>query len=181
VFRTFLEAYVDFKNMMENPAYIRNCYARHHDDWIKVLRNSNDPNPYLAGIRDHADYDAALQRHEKELQTLKDEGFQPLKIVNRFEKAGMMNEYRSVYHFESDGSHNSLQALIGRHIELGENGYGLALYRKRSVDDYEAILDSTAGLLMDATQKVHERLGRDHKKGIQALSEELANLRRAYA
>jgi hypothetical protein len=180
VFRTFLEAYVDLRNILEDPAYIKNCYALHHKNWIRALRNSEDPNPYLAGIRDHADYDAVLQRHESELQRLKDEGFPPMKIVTRFEKVGMANEYRSVYHFESDGSHNSLQALISRHIEMGENGFGLALYKERSLHDYQAVLDSTAGLLMDATQRIHEHLRSGQTKEIEALAEELSQLRGTY-
>src|SRR5207342_3390439 len=128
------------------------------ENWIKVLKRSQDPNPYLAGIHDHADRDTVLQRHEAELQRLKEEGFPPLKIVTRFERAGMADEYRSIYRFESDGSHNSLQALIGRHVELGEEGFALALYKERSLNDYQTWLDSTAGLLMDATQRIHERL-----------------------
>jgi hypothetical protein len=177
VFRTFLEAYVDFKNVLEDPTYIKNCYARHHADWLRVLKHSRNPNPYLAGIGAHADRDAVLKRHDTELQRLKKEGFAPLKIVERFERAGMGDEYRSIYHFESDGSHNSLQALIGRHIELGENGFGLALYKKHALDDYAAILDSTAGLLMNATEKIHERLKSDRRKEVGALSAELAKLR----
>ena len=177
VFRTFLEAYVEFKNMIEDPAYINHCYARHHHDWIRVLKESKDPNPYLAQIGNHASYDAVVQRHESGLQELKDGGFGPLKILNRFEKAGMANEYRSIYHFESDGSHNSLQAMIERHIELGEDGYDLALYRKRTLKDYEAILDSTAGLLMDATRRIAERLKSERREVVEALSNELAGLR----
>src|SRR5262249_3519699 len=114
VFRTFLEAYVDLKNVIQTPTYIKNCYAKHHAAWIKVLNNSQDPNPYLEGIRDHEDWKLALERHETELQRLTDEGFPPLKIVTRFEMADMSDVYRSVYLFESDGAHNSLQALISR-------------------------------------------------------------------
>jgi hypothetical protein len=89
VFRTFLEAYVDLKNIIQYPSYIKNCYARHHENWIKVFKNSRDPNPYLAGICGHEASGVALKRHETELQRLKDEGFPPLKIVTRFEMADM--------------------------------------------------------------------------------------------
>ena len=181
VFRTFLEAYVDFRNVLADPTYIKNCYARRHETWIKVLRQGEEPNPYLAGVHGHADRPAALQRHETELQRLKDEGFPPLKIITRFERAGMADEYRSVYAFESDGSHNGLQALISRHVESGQNDFGLALYKERSLDDYQTRLDSTAGLLLDATQRIHERLKSGHQKEIGALSNELADLRTAYA
>jgi len=45
------------------------------------------------------------------------------------------------------------------------------------LDDYAAILDSTAGLLMNATEKIHERLKSDRRKEVGALSAELAKLR----
>jgi Family of unknown function (DUF5677) len=129
---SFLEAYVEFRNISDDASYLKNCYARHHENWIKVLRQSEEPNPYLVGIHNHVERDAALARHENELNRLKQEGFAPLNISTRFERAGMADEYRSIYHFESDGSHNSLQALISRHVELGQSDFGLALYKKRS-------------------------------------------------
>jgi hypothetical protein len=39
----------------------------------------------------------------------------------------MADEYRAIYHFECQGTHNSLQALMTRHMELGEDGLELAL------------------------------------------------------
>jgi hypothetical protein len=181
VFRTFLEAYVDFRNILADPTYIKNCYARHHEGWIKVLRDDAEPNPYLKAIHGHADRDAALQRHKSELERLRKEGFPPLNIFARFERAGMLNEYRSIYAFESDGSHNSLQALISRHVELAENNFGLALYRERTLGDYLTHLDSAAGLLMGATQQIHERLNSKRGKEVQAFNEELTTLRADYA
>ena len=45
VFRTFLEAYVEFKNISDDASYLKNCCARHHKNWIKVLRQSEEPSP----------------------------------------------------------------------------------------------------------------------------------------
>jgi hypothetical protein len=110
VFRTFLEAYVDFKNTAEDRAYVKFSHARHHKDWIKVLRTK--ANPFLASILAHHQLDASLQGHEADLKELKAEGIHPLKVDERFAKAGMTDEYLSVYHFESDAIHNSWQAMI---------------------------------------------------------------------
>src|SRR6476646_6194877 len=177
VVRTFLEAYVDFENLRENPNYIFNCYARHHENWIKVLSDAQQSNPYLAGIHRHEFRErAALKRHQSELQRLKKEGFAPLQIATRFGRAGMAEEYRSLYHLECEGTHNSLQALMKRHMELGEDGFELALYRDLSPDDYAAQLSLTARLLLDATLRIHARLKSGREKDIDPLGYELAHL-----
>src|SRR5262245_44857105 len=54
VFRTFLEAYVDCKNAFSDRDYVKQTYARHHRDWIKIL-SSEGPNPFLAMILVHED------------------------------------------------------------------------------------------------------------------------------
>ncbi len=126
-FRTFLEAYVDFKNMLDDANYLLNCYARHHEGWLKIHKESEKPNPYLAEIREHEDRDAAIERHETELKSLLERGYTPLNVFTRFERAGMANAYRSIYHFESHRAHNNLQALISRHFECDQNDFGLAL------------------------------------------------------
>jgi hypothetical protein len=176
VFRTFLEAYVDFKNLFTDPSYAKNSYAQHHARWIKVL-SPEVPNQYLSEIRAHPECQAALQRHQKEFAKLKKEGFSVLNVKERFQRAGMLEEYDSIYHFESDGSHNSLQAFINRHVELGEDTFGLALYKERSIEDYAARLDTTARLFMDATQNLHERLKSEHRARITAWRQKLDGLR----
>lgn len=82
--------------------------------------------------------------------------------------------------FESDGTHNSVQALINRHFEMGDEDFGLAFYKENSLDDYKVYLDSTAGLLMDATTKIHERLKSGCKENVSGLNDELSLLRDAY-
>jgi len=128
-------------------------------------------------IHSHEECAAALKRHEDELKRLKKEGFGVIPISARFDRVGMSNEYNSVYRFESDGSHNSLQASISRHVELDQNDFELALYKERSLDDYRSRLDSAAALLADATEKIHERLKSGRQKEVRSLSEELASIR----
>src|SRR5262245_18498906 len=104
---------------MQDSTYIKHAYAQHGKDWIKVL--SARPNPFLATILNHEQRDAALQRHTQSVEKLESEGIKPLNKADKFEKAGMSDEYRSIYHFESDEIHNSWRALLSRHFEkLGD-------------------------------------------------------------
>ena len=178
VFRTLLEAYVDFKNAMQDASYIKHAYAQHGKDWIKVL--SERPNPFLAGILGHEQRDSTLKRHKRDVAKRGGEGVKPLKIADKFDRAKMADEYRSIYHFESDAIHNSWQALLSRHFEKLGDDFQLALYKKRSLDDYGTYLDSAAILLLDATIQIHERFKSGHQKQVDALRQELATLRKNY-
>ena len=80
----------------------------------------------------------------------------------------MTDEYVAVYHFECDASHNSWQAMIARHFEQADEGFELALYKQNSLDDYTTHLDGAAAILLDATEKLHERLGSDKKRRSEA-------------
>jgi hypothetical protein len=177
VCRTLLEAYVDFKNAIKSSTYIRHAYAQHDKDWIKVL--SERPNPFLAAVLDDEERGAALERHKRDLAKLKGQGIKPLKVAEKFDRAEMADEYRSIYHFESDATHNSWQALLSRHFEKSDDGFQLTLYKQRSFDDYRTYLDSAAVLLLDATNEIHERFKSGHQQRIEELRQELAILRTA--
>lgn len=174
VFRTLLEASVDFKNALQDSTYVKHAYAQHHKDWIKVL--SEQPNPFLAGILGHDSRDAALERHKEDIQKLKDQGIKPLKIVEKFDRAEMADEYRSIYHFECDAAHNSWQSLLGRHFKEADNDFELTLYKERSLGDYTTYLDSAAALLLDATGKIHERFNSGEQHRVEELRQELSAL-----
>jgi Family of unknown function (DUF5677) len=162
VFRTLMEAYVDFSNVLKDPTYVEQSFARHHKDWIKVLSHG-EKNPFLAGIQGHEERKEALERHERELEEMKKKGINPLKVSERFERVGMAEEYVCVYHFESDATHNSWQAMIARHFEKTDQDFELALYKQHTLDDYTTHLDSAASFLLDATERLHERLGSERR------------------
>jgi hypothetical protein len=176
VFRTFLEAYVDFKNAAADRSYVNHSHARHHKDWINVLNPKRSDNPFLAGILEHEQRDAVLLRQTAELRKLDEQGIRPLRADERFEKAGMANEYAAIYHFESDKAHNSWQAMIGRHFETSADGFQLALYKSHKLDDYGTYLDGTASLLLDATATVHQQLNSGKQSEVEALQKELADI-----
>lgn len=171
VFRTFLEAYVDFKNAAADRSYVKHSHARHHRDWIRVLNPKRSDNPFLADILSHEQRDASLKKHETELKKLEEQGIRPLRVDQRFERAGMADEYSAIYHFENDSTHNSWQAMICRHFEEAQGGFRLALYKPHELDDYETYLDGTAALLLDATAIVHQELNLESRQKWRRFSE----------
>jgi hypothetical protein len=178
VFRTFVEAYVDLKNVAEDRIFVEHSFARHHKDWIKILGANGESNRFLGEVNAHEKRQEALKRHERELEKLRDQGVHPLKVAERFARAGMSDEYFALYHFESDAIHNSSQALLGRHVEETRgDDFGLTLYKQRSLEDYDSYMDAAAVLLLDATRIVHEQINSGKQDDIQRLSQKLDAIR----
>ena len=107
IFRLLLEAYVELRNLHENAKYGHHMQASYDKQWLKVLKEAkNKPNPYLKDISEIANLDNEIRKYEQELADLKDKGYQPLNVFERFQRAGMEDEYRSLYNFLSSDAHS---------------------------------------------------------------------------
>jgi hypothetical protein len=177
VSRTFLEGYVDFTNLFADPDYVQHIYVAHHDNSLKLLKRDN---PNLSSVRNHQDYETSIRHHEEKLAKLRSQGFRELKLWERFKRAGLWNEYGAIYHLESDGAHNSVHAFISRHVEFNEEGFGLALYKRRNADAYNARIEMHTSYLLDATEKLHRRLESKHLAQIGGLRSEWERLRATF-
>lgn len=177
IFRSFLEAYVDFVNLDNNSEYINHSYATYHKKWIRVLKESAKGNAYLKSIGEYAGRDDRLKFHENELQRLANSNFAPLKVNQRFSAAGMEAEYNSIYSFESSEAHNDLSALIKRHLERNEVDFAVVMYEQCNEADFYLHLDSISGLLLSATKRLHTRLRVDPSDWLNGMSDQLAATR----
>ncbi|RWP24957.1 MAG: hypothetical protein EOR01_05375 [Mesorhizobium sp.] len=156
VFRTFLEAYVDLKNLVGDDKYINHLMAKYHSEWIRLLEAAEKGNnPFLADVAKIRNFQNILADRKKHLANLKANGYHPLTIADQFIKAGMEDVYRSVYNFQCSESHNDLRALIGRHLESSGDDFSLVMYRKPSDEELIPMWDSVAGILWDSGIEVH--------------------------
>ena len=66
-----------------------------------------------------------------------------------------------------------------RHFEVkGDNDFELVMYRDWALDDFEQILDTAAGMLMNATESVHDFYKSEEKEHLKELSDKLAAVRK---
>lgn len=72
IFRTILETYVEFKNLLNERTYGCHMEAIYLEQWLKLLKEAKKGNPYLSSIAKSPDLDATILQHEKEYQDLKD-------------------------------------------------------------------------------------------------------------
>jgi hypothetical protein len=181
VFRSLLEAYVEFANLQSDAKYDYYMEANNHEQWLKVLKEARDhANPFLEGISKYDNLDDQIQEHEKELKKLKAKGYNPLNVFERFEKAGMVKEYRSLYSFLSGDSHSDIRALIDRHLEINNNDFTVHYYKDKHLTHLLPILDSTAGLLVNASQKIHQYFETESESELENWVRELNEIRSRY-
>jgi hypothetical protein len=179
LFRTFLETYVEFRNLVADPKYGYFMDASYHDQWLKVLREAEKgANPYLADIAKLPNLVDHIRHTERELETLKKKSYFPLSVFKKFECAGMVSEYRSLYNFLSADSHSNIRALINRHIELGKEDFEIVFYKDTPLEDFLTFIDSTCGLLIDASIRIHEYLNSPVVYSIRSLQEKLQEIRK---
>lgn len=154
IFRSFLEAYIDLKNLYEKAKYCNNMEASDHEQWIKVLKEAKHK-PSNQYLKDIPNLDEKIQEHEKKLADLKDKGYNSLNIFQRFERAGMVNEYRSLYNFLSNDAHSTISALTAHHLEIHENDFNIVYYKEEPSEDFLRYVDSAVGFLINASLKIH--------------------------
>jgi hypothetical protein len=98
IFRTYLETYVEFNNLLKDKMYGYHMEAQYNEQWLKLLKEaSKGTNPYLKSIAELPDLSQKIAEMERELADLKAKGYSPLLVRDRFDRAGMLNEYYSMY------------------------------------------------------------------------------------
>lgn len=164
LFRTFLETYVEFHNLVLDPTYGYIIEANDLKEELNMLRAARDTrSPYLLSIADLPDLATIIANREKELDRLKVKGYKPISIYLRFERAGMVDQFRSIYKLISTEAHSNKRALISRHAEIKEDGtdYEMTYYKNSPDERYSMYTISAADLLVDATFKIHDHFKSD--------------------
>lgn len=158
VFRGLLEAFVDFKNLSEDKTYGYHMEASYSEEWLKVIREaSQTENAFLAAIGEDPTLGAQIKEHENKLSELKEKGYSGLKQFQKFNKAGMVDEYRSIYNFVCSHSHNNIRSLIDRFFIINEeeNDYEMALFRETSPREFEHYLVTGKHFLRNGSHNIH--------------------------
>ena len=98
-----------------------------------------------------------IAEKERQLKDLESKGYKPLTIKERFERANMVEVYRSLYNFVSSDCHSNIRALVERHVDLGDDDFTPVLYKNPPDERFLWYLGPTAELLVSATIDIHER------------------------
>ena len=92
----------------------------------------------------------------------------------------MNEEYHSLYNTVCCESHNNLRSLISRHIDLKKDDFEMVLYRELPLDRFLYVLDSTAGLLIEASLYLHEVYNSEVLNEVKIMFEKLESVQDKY-
>lgn len=155
IFRTLLETYVEFKNLLDDRYYGYHMEASYLDQWLKLLKEAKKGNPHLSEIAKALNLDEAIQTDEEKLNKLKIKKYLPLSVHKRFLRCGMEAEYRSLYNMLCNHDHPNIRALIERHIEMSDGDFSVVLYKGQPTDEYEPDIYYACCLLIDSAIRLH--------------------------
>jgi hypothetical protein len=170
IFRSILETYVELKNLLNERTYGFHMEAIYLEQWLKLLKEAKKGNPYLSSIANTPDFDATIQRHEKELHDLKKRNYGPLLVSARFSRCGMEDVYKSLYNMLCNHDHPNIRALIDRHIELEKDGFYMVLYKGQSLEDFESYILHCCTLLNSSGCELHKLLNSNAVAKIEELT-----------
>ena len=176
--RATLEAYVDLVNLSSNPRYGYSLERSYLREWRKLLQEAQGGNnEYLAAISQEPSLPERIQEFQREEAKLERQGHRALNVEQRFQRAGMEKEYRSVYNSLCCASHNNLRSLMDRHIEFDAKDFTMVLYKAYAPEDAAVYVGTSAELLVRATEKVHKVLKSVASDKVSAFRLELNHLR----
>jgi len=158
ILRTLIEAYADFKNLCNDPTYGNYLELNDICEELKFYDEAKKKvNPYLEGVANIQELDKHLQKLRKRKELLKGKGFKKLKIFEKFQKAQLLNEYRSIYVLLSSETHNNLSALNLRHMSIDKNSmdYDMHISKPINLDEMSHLLTTTVEILVDSTGAIH--------------------------
>jgi hypothetical protein len=159
VFRGLLEAYADFRVCLREPEYFKSMNASFLKEKLRALNKTmtSPGNPYLAGLG-RSDPQGEKTALESELAELQAKGHIALGVWDRFSKAGLEEEYQSIYWLLCLDAHNNVSSLEDRHIEKQGSDYRVVLFREEDLSDLIRYFDTLIATVIDSTMKIHEFL-----------------------
>ena len=133
--------------------------ATYSKEWLKLYRQANsENNPYLADLCRINNLADVIAKEESNLSELQEKGFTPLGRLDQFEKAGMINEYQSIYNELCCHSHNNKRSLLDCHAEIFGHDFRFVLFKKYSPSDIEHYVLSICDYLITISGQIHEKL-----------------------
>jgi len=121
LYRSFLEYFVDLKNLSLDQKYIYILELDHAKTKQRQFKSAQKDNPYCSSLKPLSSQQ--LPKLKTEISGLKKKlKINRVMIKDKFKKAKMLYEYEGLYSFLCSESHCNLSGLIDRHYRLSEDG-----------------------------------------------------------
>ena len=160
VYRTFLENFVDLKNLKNDTAYVDQLDYNNLISMKKDFKSAKLGNVYLKPLAKH--FDDKLPELLADIEKLKVamDG-KSLNIRDKFVKAQMESEYQGLYPILCSEAHCSVSAILARHFNYDpeKNSIEMVVNSKESISNFDFYLCNMAQQLLDAGAILCDILG----------------------
>lgn len=156
--RSLVEANLDLRLLAEDRTYGFRLRAEELQQWLLVYapKGKRPVQPTGAGF-DHM----SIEGIQKELDDLRKQEYGPWTRKKKFEEVGDEVGYRVVYNHLCCHAHNNKRALFSRHVQVSDSGHDFQVQVYSGID-FERLLpyiDTFCGIMLKATEIIHELLG----------------------
>lgn len=134
-------------------------------------------NEYLNEISQAPSLVGRISDLQKEEAKLEAQGHRVLSIEQKFQRANMLKEYRSIYNSLCCDSHNNIRSLVDRHIEFDAEDFSLVFYKAYTPEDAAVYVGTNAEILVRSTETLHSKLDSPVLEKIAPYRAELDRLR----
>lgn len=177
LYRTFLESAVELKNLLVDESYVGSMDAAYSAQMLRLLNAAKgESNAFLDLFANLPDLEDKIAAEEERLGRLRQAGRQPLRVFERFQRAGYEEIYRSIYNDLSCDVHGNIRALLNRHFELVDGEPIVSCYRNDPASTLVPELGSTAALLLETSLLLHDEYASGGSDAVRAMQGELEAL-----
>lgn len=126
IYRSFLEHYVDLVNLRNDESYVLIMELADAKSRLKQLEQAQAGNIYFKSIKSYAN--DGIPKIKIEISELQDKlNKKMFHISEKFEMAGMINEYNGIYNLLCSDTHSSVSSLFNRHFRESEDKTSISL------------------------------------------------------
>jgi hypothetical protein len=146
--RSLLEAYVDLRNVTKDPGYAEFMHAAFLDQKRRLLEAAIErggTSTFLVALAGHPEAPSVLDEVRSELAELQARKVVSLQVRQRFELAGEGGMYHGPYADLCWHSHNNINVLERRHLQLVDGSYEIRAFDPITDGDAQLISDTLAG------------------------------------
>lgn len=179
--RSILEAYVDYENLRKDGSYLTDMEYYHLGQHIKILEAGKaGTNLFVSDIAKLEDLEQRVKDQKERRIQLRKGKAKSYRMNERFSKAGLADWYDGLYGFLSANTHACISSIF--HRQFVQDGKSVCIVHDRMLSPDLMIphLDLTAGVLLDASQKIQDRYGGEKKETFSRFGDALAAIRKGY-
>ena len=149
--RNMFEALIDLMNAINDPNYYKYMNVANLVQKRKILRHiidnyesQNISIPQI-GIQDFRE---EFENIRRKINQLKDDGYEKLSILDRFNRADLDELYPSLYNILCQESHNNLSVLEKRHFEKVGEDYKIIYFKDWPISDKVQVFHFVTAILV---------------------------------